>query len=776
MKTINLCIGVLLVIGLVACGTGGSSDSATSEPAVRELQVGETQSHAIASAGEVHTYHLRAAETNRFLQISCEERISGSGVDLLVTVFEEVNGQRVRLFGKHKPDGATLGADLDLWIYIDRPKDLYITVRDLLDNDAAPTVPYYLRVIFQDSAEGNHDFSNARSLTVGAGNAVSDAIDEIGEVDCFTFAPDTDGVYAVDVAHYKPLGGTPVQLALSLYDVNGNRIQHLVDPYHTILAYLTRDSGPYFVIVEDSDSMNQDAAAPYEISVAPAAADEAQANDVVEEATLLEMDVLNPATASGAIAYGCSSISPDHAADADWYQLAIGTTGGLTTYHQVQLTIDNGETVIGTAPLRVAVYDSAMEMVTSHDFSCGGAAYQNQFRAENGDYFVSVLPANSKRLTQRTTYQLQLQLADLNDDAELTDDNTANSAILLDPQTPQSGLVSYHSDVDWYEMAVDTTLPRILAVELTSDASIVDYQLSIWRGDQLVKKITDLDGSDGPTHLKTSILVPADSQGAATYHFKVCDAQNNEGSSQLYSITTDVSAVAAAPGPIAETGGQTLRYYSEIDEEPDATGEVELEIFSTLQPHFPVNTTWLDFRNDAADGIAKSTEADGTTRITFPWICGYTDYQGDRDFFEIDLGKLGGGAETSWYYDVTVRLVVPEGSDVEYVWKLYRDSNRNGIVMDDPTSPDGYKACAGDTTPQSLEAIDMITPDGDETFWIGSDWGEDATFYLGISDFNYLRIPDTGENNLLADNDWGYDVPYYFTITLTYHPGRGFPD
>lgn len=776
MKMINLCMGVLLVIGLVACGTGGSSDSATSEPAVRELQVGETQSHAIASAGEVHTYHLRAAETNRFLKISCEERTSGSGVDLLVTVFEEVNGQRVRLFGKHKPDGATLGADLDLWIYIDRPKDLYITVRDLLDNDAAPTVPYYLRAIFQDSAEGNHDFSNARSLTVGAGNAVSDAIDEIGEVDCFTFAPNTDGVYAVDVAHYKPLGGTPVQLALSLYDVNGNRIQHLVDPYHTILAYLTRDSGPYFVIVEDSDSMNGDAAAPYEISVAPAAADEAQANDVIEEATLLEMDVLNTATASGAIAYGCSSISPDHAADADWYQLAIGTAGGPTTYHQVQLTIDNGETVIGTAPLRVAVYNSAMEMVTSHDFSCGGAAYQNQFRAQNGAYFVSVLPANSKRLTQRTTYQLQLQLADLNDDAELTDDNTANSAIMLDAPASHDGLVSYHSDVDWYGVEVNTALPRILAVELTGDASIVDYQLSIWRGDQLVKKITDLDGSDGATHLKTSILVPADSQGTATYHFKVCDAQNNEGSSQPYAITADVTAVPTAPGSIVATLGQTLLYYGETEEEPNATEEVELEIFSTHQPHFPINTTWLDFRNDSAAGIAKATAPDGTTSITFPWICGYTDYQGDRDFFEIDLGKLAGGAETSWYYDMTVRLVVPEGSDVEYVWKLYRDSNRNGIVMDDPTSPDGYKACAGDTTPQSFESIDMITPDGDETFWIGSAWGEDAKFYLGISDFNYLRLPDTEENNLLADNDWGYDVPYYFTITLTYHPDRGFPD
>ncbi len=767
-----------MVFGLAACGTGVSSDSNTSETTVRELQLGETQSHAIASAGDVNTYHLRAAETNRFLKISCEERISGSGVDLLVTVFEEVNGQRVRLFGKHKPDGATLGADLDLWIYIDRPKDLYITVRDLMDNDAAPNVPYYLRAIFQDSAEGNHNFSNARTLTVGAGNTVNDAIDEIGEVDCFTFSPDADGVYAVDVTHYKPVGGTPVQLALSLYDVNGNRIQHLVDPYHTMLAYLTRASGPYFVIVEDSDSMNGDAGAPYEISVAPVAADEAQANDVAEEATLLAMDSQDLASASGAIAYGCSSVSPDHAADADWYQLAIGTAGGPTTYHQVQLTIDNGETVIGTAPLRVAVYNSAMEMVTSHDFNCGGDAYQNQFRVQNGDYFVSVVPANSKRLTQSTTYQLQFQLADLNDDAELADDNTVNSAIMLDDATPHSsGLISYHSDVDWYGRSVNTAAPRILAVELTSEASIVDYQLTIWRGDQLVKTVTDLDGSDGATHLKTSILVTPDGQGTATYHFKVCDAQNNEGSSLPYTITTDVTDVAAAPGSITATWGQTLRYYSETEVEPDATGEVEVEIFSTLQPHFPVNTTWLDFRDDAAAGIAKETAPDGTTRITFPWICGYIDYQGDRDFFEIDLGKLDGGAETSWYYDVTVRLVVPSpGSDVEYVWKLYRDSNRNGIVMDDPTSPDGYKACAGDTTPQFIDAIDMITPEEDETFWIGSAWGEDATFYLGISDFNYLRLPDTGENNLLADNDWGYDVPYYFTITLTYHPDRGFPD
>ncbi len=791
MKSIKYCIWLLIIFGLMACGGGGNDEQSSDEPAVRELQVGATQDNFIATEGEVDTYHLRATETNRFLLVNCKENDSGSGVDLLVTVFEEVNGERHRIFGKHKTNNAVTRADFDLWIYIDRPKDLYITVRDLMDDDFSTSIAYHLTVSFQDSAEGNHDFSNAQVLTLGAGNAVRDAIDDIGEVDCFTFTTASDGVYGLNVDHLKPAAGSPVQLAVSLYDHNGNRIQRLVDPNHVILAYLTQSSGPYYVIVEDNASMHADSGAPYNISVEAVTVDEAQVDDEAETAQTLSADAQDTFAATGAVSYGCSSISPGNGADADWYRMTIGAAGGGTSYHQVQLQIDGGENVDSTALLRYVVYNSAMEPVTSKDFQYTGEAFQNQFRVQDGEYFLFVTAASPSRLSEGSPYRVQLQLMNLNDDAEAADDNTINTAISLDPpnDNPGTGMISYPGDVDWYKLQVDTTTAQVVSVELNTTApSPVDYQLSIWRSDGTVmeKKVSDLDGSDVPTQLKTSILLPADGENQSTYYFKVCDGQNNEGSSVPYTITAAAASVGATPPSIAATSGQTLRYFSETGVEPNGLADVELEIFSTLQPHFKANTTWLDFRDDATPGISKVQNADGTTIITFPWISGYIDYDGDRDFFQLDFHKLGDGAETSWYYDVQIRLVVPSpGSPVEYVWKLYRDSYHdgtvNGIIMDDPTADDGYKACNGDTT-LTTGALDLTTPapGTDETFWIGSEWGgeTDAKFYLAISDFNYLKIPETAESgnpdsaadNPNADNDWGYAVPYYFTLTLTYHP------
>ena len=468
-------------------------------------------------------------------------------------------------------------------------------------------------------------------------------------------------------------------------------------------------------------------------------------------------------------------------ADIDWYEFSLPDPSPAT-YQAVDITISGDATANASLVLRVVVYDSDHHAVLTRDFSCGGEAYQNRFRARSGAYYVSVTPLNPGKLDQSANYRILLQPGDLTDN----DDNTENDAVSLASGVPAGGSIGYQADVDWYQMTVDTASPHIVGVELTSDSSVVDYQLSIWRGTQLIRKVSDLDGSDGPTHLKTAVYVPADMNGSAVYTFKVGDAQNDEGSDVAYTITATETAVPVAVSGINEmNAGDVLRYYDERNEQSETGGSytpAKLEVFSGYQPTFSANTDWLDFRSDPLpDGVDLSDPGDGTTVITFPWIAGYIDYQGDRDMFQLDFGKLSpGGSETEWYYDVKVRMVVPfPGSTVEYVWKLYRDRNRNGVIMDDPTSPDGYKACAGDTTPRERSAMDLTVPTGNDTFWIGSDWGENAKFYFGVSDFDYKYLPDSGnppEENPEPDDDWGYDAPYYFQLQLIYHPGLAGPE
>jgi hypothetical protein len=445
-----------------------------------------------------------------------------------------------------------------------------------------------------------------------------------------------------------------------------------------LLSPLEAAGGPYYVIVEDSDSRHADQGAPYALTVNTVGVGEAQANGDISSPTEITPDAAGAYAAAGAIDYGCSSLSPDHAADVDLYRFVVGTIGG-SDFHQLELSIDDGEAVDGTSPVRVMVIDSDMDTITSYDYSPGSDAYRNHIRIQDGEYFISVAPANSKRLSRSTTYQVQLSDTATDDAYETSDENTQDTDRILTAGVPiNDGYVSYPADVDWYGIDVNTSNANIFSVDFrAADTSIVDYQVSIWLGDRMIKKVTDADGSGIATHLKTSILLPSqDPAGTLRYHIKVCDAQNNEGSNVAYTLRADIDAVpTASPGHAPETSG-TLYFYGETTQEAQETEQVELEILSTLQPTFKANTSYLDFRNNP-DIDTTSTGAN-TTEITFPWITGYVDYQGDREFFRIEFDKLDpSGPDTTWYYEVEVRLVVPAGSDVEYVWKLYRDGNGN---------------------------------------------------------------------------------------------------
>jgi len=189
-----------------------------------------------------------------------------------------------------------------------------------------------------------------------------------------------------------------------------------------------------------------------------------------------------------------------------------------------------------------------------------------------------------------------------------------------------------------------------------------------------------------------------------------------------------------------------------------------------IQKEYVVNTTLLNYNTaNPENGITKIKNGDLTT-ISFPWIGGYIDFQGDQDWFQIDLGPLfeeGSEPDSEWYYDIKIALRGP-GSSVEYVWKFYRDRNQNQILVDRPRDSNGFFASAGDSD-TNIQRIHITIPtEGtDQEFWVGDAWK--GKFYLSINDFNYI-------NSEYPDDDWGYDQPYYYKITLIYHPGESNPE
>jgi len=192
-----------------------------------------------------------------------------------------------------------------------------------------------------------------------------------------------------------------------------------------------------------------------------------------------------------------------------------------------------------------------------------------------------------------------------------------------------------------------------------------------------------------------------------------------------------------------------------------------------IQQTFSADTKHLAFNGmEPVPETIITENGDQTRTIVFPWIGGYIDYQGDQDFYAVDLGpwlENGVALDTSWYYDIQVELHTDSrGTDVEYVWKFFRDVNGNRILVDRAQDSDGFFASAGDMDlgPQPL---DIITPEaaGETPFWVGDAWV--GTFYVSISDFNFV---DSDE----PDDDWGYDgSPYYFRVKLVYNPGESHP-
>ncbi len=770
MKSIHIFISMVISLLIVSCGL--APDTPDISTGTVELSLNDSVTGSIAAPGEVDWYHYQAVEANNILQVNCSSNTYRPDVDLLVTVYEEdENGEKVRLYADHAPEGSQLPADMTLNVYIDSPKDVYIAVRDLMDDESSGNT-YYLSIDFANSSDDNDNFSQATILPVNDPDGCqSDSINEVGDVDVFRFHAPINDVYAVNIDFSPFAGGTDVELAIDLYDSAGKLIHSLSKNQgytYNLVHYLT--AGDYYVLIDDYGRDDFDTSSPYQICIESNAADERNENDEVQSASAMEYDAgTGTFTVSGAIEY---------LDDRDWYNVplaAIPTSG----FKVLQVTFDDGSqnTVFN---YQLHIEDATQETLLDHEYTGGSTAYETQIKAGNGDHHLMISSPGNETFSGEAPYTVSILVLDVSDPAELvvkaegTGNDTIDTADILtpssDPNDATEAFIGFRGDEDWYAITIaDTSLPQILEVFLDTDdqPSSVDYYVSIMR-DTIVKKTFDANGGDSGTELKTSLFVPAIGS-PVTYYFRVADYQGDDGDGTIpYRIRANISPIPVSLPPDAGISG-TVVYHDEITELTDTSAEtIRLEHNSLTDKEYRVNTSILNYNVSTPPAGIQKTPAGNFTTITFPWVAGYIDFEGDQDWFKLDFGSLIDDPATDWYYEIRIDLHEgTPGSSVEYVWKLFRDSNSNQLLVDRQNDSNGFFASAGDSDTDA-QAFDMVIPNGSQEFWVGDAW--EGSFYLNMSDFNYV-----GSSH--PDDDWGYDgAPYYFKVTLVYHPGESNPD
>jgi hypothetical protein len=792
----KVCCLLLMAWVLVACG-GGSSDTQSTGGSSSSvaLQQDEAVTGEIAQVGEVDWYEFDAVEANRTLTVSCSSTYTDSPVDFMLTVYEkDANGNLITVFGKSAPEDAYAAADLQIQVGIQQPRHLYFAVRDFRDDESSNQVKYRIKVSYSDETTQNSSFADAIVVEAGAGQVchTGETIFPIGDVDCYRFNIPAAGVYRIAAQFNVSQSMTmPVNLGLELYDEFGQIVysfkgQRPADNLYVILARL--DSGAYYLVVDDQGRDDQ-SQYDYSVCIEPVAADEVLGNDTQAGAE---------SRTEGVDGYELDG-SLEYVQDEDWYVIPIPAASGaisqnlrisLHTAFSALPEALQGQTDPGS--YRIEIRDADDTLLHAYDHPVAAtAAYNVEIASGQGQqHYIMVKPLCSQQMVMALPYQLRVQLTEVSDPGEQNDPRT------LDPNGETvTGKIYKLGDKDEYSITVDTTAgPRVLELHFnTAQASEVAYNLHVmYGGKHYILK--DINGTENGAQFKASYYLPQTAGTGTAVQLQVCDDQNNDGADVTYTLTADVlnipASVAATAAESAKAG--SAAYFDEIGERADtgATDVTVIEYDNYNQPKFKANTTLL--RVDALDA---------NNQWRSDWIKGFSDYDGDRDIFELNFDAIT-ASQDIWYLDIQVRMFAM-ASDVEYSWALFRDrppvnnvllertfwEDTDGQVLQYDDDAEGVVAFWGDADLAASD-YDETIPAGTDRFWLGHVWSG-SKYYLSVQDFNKVLLDRIWNDSLerydpvpnqTPDNDWGNTNstpavrPYYLQVTVTYHPGCSHPD
>lgn len=772
-------LSLLMTFALLLSGCNTNDHIEEADAAV-ELSLNQQYQSAIDEVGDVDWAHYQVGDEDVILSVNLTNNTLRPDIELLMTVYQkDENGDLVRLYADHALEDSQLATDLEINIAVEANADIYIAIRDLMDDEATDNA-YYLTIGLSSADLNIGNFDDALEIIIDAEESCAeDKIESIGDVDSYQFSVATAGIYNINTYFNESQGSSGVDLYIKLYDSNGtlvDSVQKETDNNFPMIRYF--DPGEYYLLVQDYGANNADLSSFYTTCIASVESAEANANDDAASATVVE--------ASDGVLTITGSL--DHITDEDWYQVAV-TSSDTADLQVIDLSFSTTDSSVLRTYL-IEIVDADGVVLFSHEHNSISGDYHVQIEVDSTEYYIVVTSDDDELFTESASYSASVTINEVTDSAETGEGNdTINTAIAIaSSSTAESGwtegVIAYKGDDDWYSVSFSRSQHRVLEVYLETDsASEVDYNVSIIR-DGIDASMSDDDGEDGATSIKTSILIePVDEDDLAssdtiTYYLKVSDDQSSSSDSENgYRIRANVVDIPTALPENSEIGA-TAHYYDEALEADDETAqEVTAQLTTTTYYTFMANTQLLDFDGAEPVGEFIKTVDETTTTFTSQWFGGYIDYLGDEDWFQIDLEALYLAAiedaetgdlieqeqDSAWYYDIKVEFYTADpGSSVEYIWKFYKDSQQNFIVNDSETSTgDGFFASEGDQTTTS-QGYSLVTPGEEETFWLNQEW--QGHFFFSVSDFDLIASE-------LPDDDWGYDEPYYFRMTLIYHSG-----
>jgi len=776
----------LALLGLTACDVG-NNHRVDDADTVHELFDSRPQVGRIAEIGEVDWYEFQPTQ-NSGSQIAIEvlSDTLRSDVELLVSIYQEQNGELERLYADHAPEGATTGTDLNLNYQLSSNVPVLISVRDLMDDEAA-NGDYKITVQEGMNDQGNDVLAGAETLNVD-GDCLSGRIDSMGDVDLFKFSLGNAAITQVAATLNSP-GDSSLELNLSLYGSDTLLIDswsQSSDGYYGLRQYL--EAGDYTLAIEDFGRDDFDLSAPYSTCVTQIPNQEAMLNDDANTAEPYDLASGNPAI-SGSIG---------HQTDQDWYVLSLPAPGA-NDLQLLEVTLDanaSGE------DLQYEIRDVNNDVIFSYIHRGGSSTYSQQVLVGDGDHTLTVTLAEGDQLQDASDYTVTLVVSEVNDAGETgTANNDISNAITLTDSAPATGKIAYRGDIDWYVLELNPHATDYQVLELglsSSDESNVAYRMQVVL-DEVIAAVDDPMATDNILDVQSALLVTprndGDLNGVRRYFVKISDAYAEKSDSfatyNLVATVRDLQSFDNALLPAAVDGSK-LVFVDENDEQlrlVNETNLAQLELNGYKRQSFAVEKDTMQFRDplNAFNLVQRTDNGDGTISIDLPWLGGYIDYSGDQDWYALDLKGLGtlvdGITEypiedSDWHYLVQIDLVNAAGESSEYQWRFYRDERQNQVVRDRPTTDgDGYLAQQGDDT-LTTGAVSLTTAgmmeDDKPAFWVSDDW--DETFYLAVSDFDFRRDPTTTEINPKTDDDWSQAAsPYFVRVKLIYVAGEHRP-